>query len=149
MTMSASYVNGRTMRDAAQGLAVNLDTDSIKVALYADAITGQDKNGTETYGSGAFAANQVSSAGYTAGGTALSDPTTSTPASSKWIFRESTAPTMTWTGVTFTTRGAVVYDVTASNRVLCAINFGADQAVVAGSFTITWDAVNGIFYATY
>ena len=149
MPFLASYVNGRTLRDAAQGLAVNLDTDTILVALYTDSITGQDKNASETYNVGAFAANQVSSAGYTAGGQALATPTTTTPASSKWIFREATAPTMSWSGVTFTTQGGVVWDDTASDRVLCCINWGAPQFVVSGSFTITWDTVNGIFFATY
>lgn len=149
MPFATSYVNGRTLRDAAQGLAVNLDTDTIRAALFADAITGQDKNAVETYGAGAFAANEVSSAGYTAGGQALANPTTTTPAAGVWRFRETTAPTMVWSGVTFTARGVVVYDFTAASRVLCAINFGADQAVVAGTFTITWDPVNFIFSATY
>lgn len=148
MTFPASYVNGRTLRDGLYGTAINLDTDSIKVALYTDSIAGTDKNAVEAQSSAPFTSNQVTSSNYTAGGSALTNPSTTTPSAGKWIFQDS-ASTLAWSGVTFTTRGAIVYDSTASSRVLAAINFGSNQDVVAGTFTITWDPTNGIFYATY
>jgi hypothetical protein len=148
MAFPTSYVNGRTLRDGLHGTAVNLDTDTIRVALYTDAVTGADKNASESYNAGSWASAQVTSAGYTAGGVTLTNPSISVPAAGKWIFQDS-VDSVSWSGVTFTARGALVYDVTASNRVLCAINFGADQSVVAGTFTVTWDATNKIFFATY
>jgi hypothetical protein len=148
MAFATSYVSGKTLADALTGTALNLDTNSIKVALFTNTVTAGVKDNVESYAAAPYNANEVSSAGYTAGGSALTNPGI-TSSSGKLIFDDSAA-TLAWSGVTFTARGAVVYSDTASpKRVICAINFGADQTVTAGTFTITWDATNGIFYATY
>jgi hypothetical protein len=154
MPFSASYVNGRTLRDALGGsLALNLDTNTIRVALFTNNIgsgTAQSSNGVEAYGTGAYGADEVAASGtYAAGGQALSDPSVSTPAAGKWTFREVSATSMQWTGVTFNTRGLAVYSVTASNRILAAINFAAPQDVIAGTFTVNWSAGDGIFAVNY
>lgn len=148
MAFPTSYVNGRTLRDGLYGTAINLDTDTIKVALYTSSISGTDKNAVEAQTSAPFTSNQVTSSNYSAGGSSLTNPSTTTPSAGKWIFQDSAA-TLAWSNVTFSPAGAIVYDSTASSRVLAAINFGTPQDVVAGSFTITWDPTNGIFYATY
>ena len=148
MAFPTSYVNGDTIGDALTNtIALNLDTDSIKAALFTDSLTGADKNASEAYGSGTYASNEVSSANYTAGGSALTNPGISV-SGGKLIFDDSAA-TLAWSNVTFTTRGVAVYSATVANRLLCAINFGSDLSVTAGTFTITWDATNGIFYATF
>jgi hypothetical protein len=149
MAFASSYVNGRTLSDILQGTSINLDTNTIKVALFTNSVTAGDKNAVESYGSAPYNANEVSSANYTAGGAALTNPGIATPSGGKFVF-DDTADSLAWSDVTFTARGCVVYSDTASpKRVLCAINFGSDRSVTAGTFTITWDATNGIFYATY
>lgn len=156
MSFVASYVNGYHLSQMmVNGAAYNLDTDSIGVHLFTDSITSQDKNAnegivataTQPYGTTA----RVSYSGATPStfGT-LTNPTV-TASAGKIKFADSAA-TLAWTGATFTARGAVVFDDTLASPldpVLCAINFGSDVSVTAGTFTITWDATNGIFYATY
>lgn len=50
-----------------------------------------------------------------------------------------------WTGVSFTTRIAVTYANTpgaaTTDPVLWHVNFGADQTVATGNFSIIWDAL--------
>lgn len=149
MAFPNSYVNGAAIRAALAGTAVDLTSDTIKVALFTDSVSGASKDAQETYGSGAWASGEVQSDGYTAGGKALTTPTLTAASGGKVIFKDNGAATIEWTGVTFNARGALVYDETASGLVLAAINFGSDQSVVSGTFTITWDATNGIFYYTY
>lgn len=145
MAFPASYVNGRTMKDHMDGtITLNLDTDTIKVALFTDAVTGADKNASESYGSGAWASNEVSSANYTAGGQSLANPTLQGPTGGVFIFKDSSV-SLSWNDVTFDVRGALVYDSTVSNRVLAAINFGENKTVSEGTFTIFWDTTNFIF----
>lgn len=147
MAFPASYVNGRNLSVGLTGTSVNLGSDTIKAALFTDSVTGADKNANEKYGTASWNANEATGTGYTAGGKAVT-VTVPTPSAGKWMLKNSSA-TLDWTSATFTTRGVLVYDDTASKLVLAAINFGSDQAVVSGTFTITWDATNGIFYATY
>jgi len=41
---------------------------------------------------------------------------------------------------TFTARGCLIYNSSASNKAVCAINFGADKTVTSGTFTIQFPA---------
>lgn len=150
MAFPTSYVNGKTIADILTGdLSADLNADTFKIALFTDSVSGADKNASESYNSGAWVvANEVTGTGYTAGGATIASPSISTPASGKWKFKSS-SPTVSWTTATFTARGALIYDSTASNRVLAAINFGSDKQVVSGDFTITWDTTNDIFYVTF
>lgn len=156
MAFTTSYVNGAVIAQILAGGTANLDTDTVSVHLYTDSITTQDKNtaegivatATQPYGTTA----RVSYSGATpAGAGSLTNPTLTT-GSGKIIFGDSAA-TLAWTGASFTTRGCVVWDDTVTtptaDPVLCAINFGSDITVSANTFTITWDATNKIFYATY
>lgn len=147
MAFPTSYVNGRAIRDSLIG-GISFDTDAFAVALYSTA-TGGDKNALETYdGTAPWNANEVTSTGYTGGGLALNNPTIAVPAAGKMIFDDDVAD-REWTGVTFTAAGCVVYSMTSGDQIVAAISFGGDQPVVAGTFTLTWDGTNGIFYATY
>lgn len=149
MAFSASYVNGKTIADILTGdLTADLNADTIKVALFTDSVGAGDKNASEAYGSGVWASNEVSGTGYTAGGATITSPSISTPDSGKWTF-QSSASTVVWSSATFVARGAIVYDSTASNRILAVINFGEDKQVVSGNFTLSWDATNKIFSVTY
>lgn len=70
--------------------------------------------------------------GYTTGGNTL---TSVTPFSDGTTSIADFADT-TWSGATFVTSGAIIYNTSSSNRACAVINFGGDQEVVAGDFTI-------------
>lgn len=151
MAFATSYVSGRTLRDALIGTNVpNLSTNTIKAALFTDAVTAGDKNAVESYAAAPYNANEVANgSGYTTGGLTLPGCTISTPTAGKWVF-DTTDVTTAWTTASFTARGVLIYNDTISpKRVLAAINFGSDRTVTAGTFTITWDATNGLFYSTF
>lgn len=90
--------------------------------------------------------NEVSSGGgsnYTAGGSAL---TNVTPTSSGTTAFTDFAD-LTFTNVTITANGALIYNSSASNKAVCVLAFGADKTATAGNFTIvfpTADASNAI-----
>lgn len=94
--------------------------------------------------------NEVSGAGYTAGGQALANDTiTYTAATNVWKYD---ADDVTWATVTLTdVKNAVIYDDTpATSATKPLIGYGViDTAVApnAGNLVITWDA-NGILTAT-
>jgi hypothetical protein len=51
--------------------------------------------------------------------------------------------TVSWTSATFTARYAIIWrdtTVAGTSPLLGYVDFGADQSVVAGTFTITWDS---------
>lgn len=154
MAFTTSYVNGYHLGQMmVNGAAYNLDTDTIGVHLYTDSITSQDKNANEVIAASATQPYGTTARVSYSGATpstyqTLSNPTV-TVSGGKIVFSAGSSTTA-WTGATFTARGAVVFDDTVSgDPVLCAINFGSDKTVTAGTFTITWDATNGVFYATY
>lgn len=149
MAFPTSYVQGRNIADALEGTtALDFNSDSFKVALFTNSLASFDSTAAEAYGVAPYNANEVSSSGYTAGGSALTTPGI-TVSSGKFVFDDEGAATLAWTGVTFTTRGCQVYDDTVSDLAVAMINFGSDLSPVADDFTITWDATNGVFYATF
>ncbi len=127
---------------------VNLSSDSYKVALYA---SGTPDNTVTTavlteYNGAAsqwVTANESSGTGYTAGGAALAGQTL-TQSSNVVTFSGSNT---TWTTVTVTTVGCLVYDTTVSNEGLAYLYFGGSQAIVGANLTIAWNA-SGIAYWT-
>ena len=87
--------------------------------------------------------NEVVGTGYTAGGQVLTiiPPNSNTTAQTAYV---SFLPAI-WTGSSFTTRGALIYNST-TNAAICVLNFGSDK-VTTSTFTITFptaDATNAI-----
>lgn len=123
-------------------LAVDLDLETHKVAMFTNSITPNFSTDT-AYGVSPYNANEVSGTGYSAGGAALTGTAVS----------ESPTGTLMWDGsdVSWTTstitnaRCALVYaDALAGNNAIVLVNFGADYSTTAGTFTIQW-ASGGIF----
>lgn len=89
------------------------------------------------------ATNESSGTGYTAGGANLTriNPTTSgTTAFADFA-------DLTFSTVTITARGCLIYNSTDSNSSVSAHDFGSDKSATAGDFTIqfpTADATNAI-----
>ena len=47
---------------------------------------------------------------------------------------------LSFTGVTLTAAGAVIYNSSASNAAVCVLDFGADKTATSGTFTILFPA---------
>ena len=117
--------------------SIDLDTDTIKVALVTSAYTvSQDDH--EDY---ADITNEVSGTGYTAEGATLASKTvTKDNTDNEGVFD---AADVTWAGSTITARGAIVYKYSgtaATSWFICYFDFGADKTSTAGDFKITWNA---------
>jgi len=47
---------------------------------------------------------------------------------------------ISFTGVTLTARGALIYNVSSANAAVCVLDFGADKTATSGTFTIQFPA---------
>ena len=108
-----------------------------KIALY-NALANLDSN-TTAYTS----TNEVTGTNYTAGGQVLTviPPASSSTDKTAYV---SFSP-VTWTNVSFTTRGALIYNSTTGAAV-AVLNFGSDKTA-GPNFTVTFptaDASNAI-----
>ena len=116
-------------RDVMLGLH-DLDTDTIKIALYTSSAT---LNATTT----AYATtNEISGAGYTAGGVTLASASVVNNSTSGCF--DSDDPS--WTSATFTARGALIYNDTESDLAIAVLDFGGDFTVAGGTFKIVFPA---------
>ena len=114
--------------------------NTFKIALYTAAAT-LDANTTVYTTTG-----EVSSSGtnYTAGGNVLvinPSPTSgnnSAGISAAYISFNST----TWTNVSFTCRGALIYNSTQGNKSVAVLDFGSDKVVTNDNFEITFPSAD-------
>lgn len=106
--------------------------DVFKIALYT---SSANLDATTTVYS---TSNEVVSANYTAGGQNLTVSTT--PTSGGTTAYLSFASPVTWSGVTFTARGALIYNATEGNKAVAVLSFGTDQTVSGGDFNIIFPA---------
>jgi hypothetical protein len=106
--------------------------DTFKIALYASsAVIGAE---TTAY----TAVGEITGAGYTAGGTTLTnvDPTTSGTTA------YATFQTVSWPAATFTANGALIYNANAANASVTSLAFGSDQSVSNATFEIIFPTAN-------
>lgn len=154
MAWSVSAVFKQTMADITQNtVAIDLDTDVPKVALYNNTIT-PDKEvsaANSAYNVAQWAtAQEVFHAGQWAqGGVALSGAAVTVPSGAMMYDASDTASGAAATlAAVF---GCLVYDDTITTPVadqgLCYNYFGGTQSVTAGTFTVVWNA-SGIFRIT-
>lgn len=47
---------------------------------------------------------------------------------------------LSFTGVTLTARGALIYNISSSNKAVAVLDFGADKTATSGTFTIQFPA---------
>ena len=123
-----------TFKSEILGAVHDFDSGSgqvFKLALYSSAAT-LDAN-TTVYSS----SNEVSNTGqYSAGGGVLTSQQVSLDGSVAIIdFAD-----LSFTGVTLTARGALIYNTSASNKSVCVLDFGADKTATSGTFTIQFPA---------
>lgn len=146
MAVTASGLFVSTFVDALDTtqLALDLDLETHKGALYANSIT-PDFNASAAnaaYGAGAFASGEVTGTNWASGGVALTG-TTLTGSSGALVF-DATDVSVLSTTITNARCYMLYADALAGNNAILLVNFGGDYSTVAGTFAITWDS-GGIF----
>jgi hypothetical protein len=109
--------------------AQNLSTDTLKLALY----TGNVNLNADTtvYSS----TNEVVGTGYSAGGKTLTGITIQTSGSTVYINFNNAV----WSPASFTTRAALIYNSSKSNKSVAVLDFGSDKTCTT-TFTIQMPA---------
>ena len=111
--------------------------DTFKLALYTSSATLDSTNTAYT------ATNEASGTNYSAGGNALTAVApTSSGTTAILDFND-----LTFSSVTITARGCMIYNSTQSDKCVCVLDFGSDKSASAGDFTIIFpsaDASNAI-----
>lgn len=106
-------------------------TDTLKMAIYT---ANANLNAfTTVYTS----ANEVVSANYSAGGNVCTGVTITTDTQSGIVYVNFS--NVVWTNVSFTCRGALIYNVSKANRSVACLNFGSDKSA-GPNFTVTLPA---------
>jgi len=105
--------------------------DVFKLALYVSTATLSAATTSFT------TAGQVSNTGtYTSGGKKLVNSGTSVVSTVAFTnFAD-----LSFTGVTLTARGCLIYNTSFSNAAVAVLNFGADKTATSGTFTIQFPA---------
>jgi hypothetical protein len=95
----------------------NLLTDTLKLALYtANADIGEATTVYTTVG-------EISGTGYTAGGLVVTGVTVLTSGRIAYVSFDN----VTWSPANFTSRGALIYNASKSNKAIAVLDFGADK----------------------
>ena len=131
--------------NAAKKLITDLSAvgTTVKVALCTSTYTPSQDNHTSFND----ITNEVTGAGYTAGGATLSTKTV-TYSGAVTTFN---ADDVSWTSSTITARYAIIYDATPAaatdKKLIGYVDFGADMSSSNSTFQIVWNA-SGIFTVT-
>jgi len=108
----------------------DLDTDSLKLALYTSAASLSD--GTTVY----TTSNEVVGTGYSAGGVVLTGIDVTTDSSVAVVSITDAVVSAS----TITARGALIYNSSQANKAVAVFDFGADKSSTDGDFTIQFPA---------
>jgi hypothetical protein len=107
--------------------------DTFKLALYTSAATLS--SATTAYTS----TGEVAASGeYSAGGGELVKPNPSTSVSSGVAIVD--FADLSFTGVTITARGALIYNTSSTNAAVAVLDFTTDKTATSGTFTIQFPA---------
>jgi len=122
-TITTSFIS-----DILQG-GQNLSTNTVKMALYT---ANADLSASTTIYS---ATNEVSSTNYTPGGAICTSVTVNQSGSIVFVSFDN----VSWTNVSFTCRGALIYNSTQGNKSIAILNFGSDKTA-GPNFVVTLPA---------
>ena len=107
--------------------------DTFKLALYTSAATLNSATTAFT------TTNEVDPSGqYASGGGTLVKPNPSTSVASGVAIVD--FADLSFTGVSITARGALIYNTSTSNAAVAVLDFGADKTATSGTFTIQFPA---------
>ena len=106
--------------------------NSFKLALYTSSATLGA--GTTAYTS----SDEASGTNYSATGAALTSVTPTTDGTTAICdFSD-----LTFSNVSITARGALIYNDTQADKAVCVLDFGGDKTATAGDFTIAFPTAN-------
>lgn len=105
---------------------VHAEGDTYKIALF----TSSASLGAAT--TAYSTTNEVSGAGYTAGGKNLDTPSIDLSGGTAYL----TFADPSWTSATITARGCLIYNASKGNKAVAAYDFGGDVVSVNGTFTV-------------
>lgn len=136
---------GLGIKGSVTGL-IDLDTDSFKAMLTTVGYV-VDATAIDTHQFRSSVTNEITGAGYTAGGVTLTTVTCTYDTATnevRWDFDDPT-----WSGATFTARNMIVYKnrgSAATDDLVMWVNFGQDEAVVSGLFAYLVPATGALAY---
>ena len=137
MAITTNAITNSFKEDLLQGVQTFVagGGDTFKLALYdSSASIGAD---TTSYAVGI--AGQVGDTGqYAAGSGALVTALVSLNGTTAFVDFDD----LSFTGVTLTARGALLYNTSETNKSVCVLDFGGDKTATAGTFTIQFPAAN-------
>ena len=137
MAITTNAITNSFKEDLLQGVQTFVagGGDTFKLALYdSSASIGAD---TTSYAVGI--SGQVPDSGqYAAGGGALVNALVSLNGTTAFVDFDD----LSFTGVTLTARGALLYNTSETNKSVCVLDFGGDKTATAGTFTIQFPAAN-------
>ena len=110
--------------------------DTIKLALYSAGSGTPYTTSSTVYTSGT--ANQVSGTGYTTGGNTLGSPVVANQTSVATLTFAQTQ----WTTATFGAAFGVIYNNSASDKLVVVLDFGGTKSCSNGTFTITFPSTS-------
>lgn len=134
--MASGIYNNYKARALGLGTMVDLDGDTIKIALLTSSYT-PDFDAHDFYDD--VSANEVGASGtYSAGGATLTVSLSQDNTDNEGVFD---ATDVSFTGATITARYAVIYKstgVSSTSPLIALIDFGSDQTSTAGTFAISF-----------
>ena len=117
--------------------------NTIKLALYSSNSATLSKSTTVYAAPSDATADPTStyevtttSSGYTGGGNTLTNIDVTLDSDTAVCDFANTS----WTSASFTARGCLIYNSSASNKAVCVVNFGSDKTVTTGTFTVEFPA---------
>lgn len=103
-------------------------TDTMRIALYTNLATLD----ASTTAYSVLATGEVVGTGYSPGGINLAGFAVGSSGTTAWI----TFDNAVWLAASFTARGALIYDHTASDAAIAVLDFGADKTVSGTTFIV-------------
>lgn len=110
----------------------DFSADTMKIALYTSAASLDGATTVYT------TSNEITGTAYTAGGEVLTGVTVTLTGGIAFVSFNNP----TWNGSSFTTRGALIYNSSKSNKSVAVLNFGLDQTTVNQQFQIQFPPNN-------
>ena len=114
----------------------NFTANTIKLALYTAGSGAPYSTSSTAYSSGV--ANEVSGAGYTTGGNTLNNAVVANQTSVATLTFAQTQ----WTTATFGAAFGVIYNNSASDKLVVVLDFGGTKSCSNGTFTITFPSTS-------
>lgn len=136
MAITTNAITNSFKEDLLNGLHdFSVGGDVFKLAMYEDTAT----IGNDTTSFAVGIADQVPDTGtYSSGGGALVNALVSVNGTTAFVdFND-----LSFTGVTLTAAGALIYNTSEANKSVCVLDFAGNKTATAGTFTIQFPLAN-------